>query len=656
MQPIRSYVQQRDAERLQSEMGPGAADIAEIVPEIRRKLTDLEPPPTLQPEQARFRLFDSITSFLKSAARSQPLMLVLDDLHWADEPSLLLLSFLAQQLADSSIFVVGSYRDVELSRQHPLSNTLAQLSREQVFQRHLLRGLNLDETSRLAEETAGIRPNQPLVENVFAHTEGNPYFLTEVVRLLTQQGELGGAESAGSPSLRIPEGVREVIGQRLNRLSQECNRVLATASIIGREFSLDQLLRLFDDPSTGARQRLSEDQLLEALEEALEVRLIEELPQTVGRYQFAHRLAQETLIQELSLTQRVRLHARIALALEELYGARWEEHAAEVAYHFAQAETVTGTEKLVRYCLLAGEQALAAYAFEEALAHFERALAAKEDQPVDANTAALWFGLARAQAATRVGQEYQDPLQNKRLAFDYYLQAGDGDAAVAVAQYPIIGARGVDYGRTELISQAMTLVPPDSLDAGILLAELGLTRYTETGNYDGAQEAFDRALVIAQREQDLSLEMRTRANANEVDVWNLRWQEVPKRGGRAIELARRLDDPRVEVLASFETARALAGMGELAEAQLLSNAMLTMAERLRDVSSLINSLWMNGTLCRSGGNWQDARAFWERGLAVRPIGPLLLTDMAVLDHQVGDLAQGKARVDLMRESPPVGFG
>ena len=97
-------------------------------------------------------------------------------------------------------------------------------------------------------------------------------------------------------------------------------------------------------------------------------------------------------------------------------------------------------------------------------------------------------------------------------------------------------------------------------------------------------------------------------------------------------------------------------MGELAEAQLLSNAMLTTAERLRDVSSLINSLWMNGTLCRSGGNWQDARTFWERGLAVRPIGPLLLTDMAVLDHQVGDLAQGKARVDLMRESPPVGFG
>ena len=198
-------------------------------------------------------------------------------------------------------------------------------------------------------------------------------------------------------------------------------------------------------------------------------------------------------------------------------------------------------------------------------------------------------------------------------------------------------------------------MPTDSLDAGILLAEFGLALYHETSNSDGAEEAFGRALVIAQREQDLSLEMRIQANANEVVVWTLRWQEVPVKGGRAIELARRLDAPRVEVLASFESARALAGMGELAEAQLLSDAMLTPAEKLRDVPSLINALWMNGTLCRSAGNWQDARAFLERGLAVRISGLLLLTDLAVLDHQVGDLAQGKARVELMGENPAVGF-
>lgn len=139
VQAIRSYVEPRNSDQLQVDLGPNAADFAEIVPEIRRKLTDLETPPDLPPEQARFRLFESITSFLKTLARSKPIMLVLDDLHWADEPSLLLLQFLAQQLADSHILVVGCYRDVELSRQHPLSETLARISREADYQRHALR-------------------------------------------------------------------------------------------------------------------------------------------------------------------------------------------------------------------------------------------------------------------------------------------------------------------------------------------------------------------------------------------------------------------------------------------------------------------------------------------------------------------------------------
>ncbi len=158
VQAIRDYVQQAAPDRLQTEMGPGAADIAGIVPDINAKLPDLPTPPALEPEQARFRLFDSITRFFKTAARSQPLVLVLDDLHWADEPSLLLLRFMSQQLQDSCILVVGCYRDVELNRQHPLSGTLAQLSREQGFQRHLLRGMSREETGQLVEAASGIRP------------------------------------------------------------------------------------------------------------------------------------------------------------------------------------------------------------------------------------------------------------------------------------------------------------------------------------------------------------------------------------------------------------------------------------------------------------------------------------------------------------------
>ena len=142
VQAIRSYVRERDPERLRSEMGTGAADIAEIVSDVSDRLPGLPAPPSLEPEQARFRLFDSITAFLKSAGRSQPLVLILEDLHWADQPSLLLLEFVARELAGARILIIGTYRDMELSRRHPLSQTLGELTRERLFQRVLLRGLD----------------------------------------------------------------------------------------------------------------------------------------------------------------------------------------------------------------------------------------------------------------------------------------------------------------------------------------------------------------------------------------------------------------------------------------------------------------------------------------------------------------------------------
>jgi len=654
VQAIRDYVQQSTPDRLQTEMGPGAADIAGIVPDIDAKLPSLPVPPALEPEQARFRLFDSITRFFKTAARSQPMVLVLDDLHWADEPSLLLLRFIAQQLQDSCILVVGCYRDVELSRQHPLSGTLAQLSREQGFQRHLLRGMSREETGLLVEAASGIHPSPPVVDTVYAHTDGNPYFMTELVRLLMSQGELVESGATTSQGLRIPEGVREVIGQRLNRLSEPCNRVLSTAAVIGREFSLDQLGKLHEE--------LSEDQLLEGLEEALGARLIEELPQTVGRYQFAHRLAQETLTQELSLTRRVRLHARIATGLEELYGSNTNTHAAELAYHFAQAETVTGTDKLVEYSLLAGEQALAALAYEDALLLFQRALETKQRQPpsgnpvvvADGDTAALMFGLARSQLATLDRGKQREIYPNLRLTFDYYVEAGDVEAALAVAEFPIPRTVHFDLGKNRLLSDALALVPPDSLHAGLLLAEYGRAVYYELGGYDASQEAFSRALAIAESEGDLALEMRILTHSIEVDLWTLNWEEIPTRERRAIELARSLNDSAFQVTASYVTSRALAAMGQLQEARKLAEAMIVPAENSRSLNPQLDAIWANGTLCRSSGDWQDARRYLESDAL--PVYEMTrpASDLAVLNHEIGDLVEGEAMVGRLLENLPAG--
>src|SRR5918999_38549 len=329
LQPIRSYVQQQDAEQLRSEMGPGAADIAEVVSEVRDKLPGLEPPLALQSEQARFRLFDSITTFLKNAAKSQPLMLVLDDLHWADKPSLLLLQFLARQLTESRLLVVGCYRDMELSRQHPLSESLAQLSRLPVFQRELLLGMSREDSGQFIEMTAGVRPSPQLVETIYARTEGNPFFTAEVVRLLSERGALQDSAGLEAVASALPVGVLEVIGRRLNRLSSQCHQTLTTAAVIGREFDF-RLLNLLSE-------RTSEEQLLDIIDEALEAHLIEELPGSAEGFQFSHALIRETLAGELSAARRVRLHARIGEALEGPYVAEPEAHARELAHHYAEA-------------------------------------------------------------------------------------------------------------------------------------------------------------------------------------------------------------------------------------------------------------------------------------------------------------------------------
>ena len=203
---MRTYVQQANAEQLIADMGRGAAAIAEIVPEIHDKITDLKSSPSLEPDAARFRLFDSITTFLKNAAQSHPFMLVLDDLHWADRSSLLLLEFLTRELGNTRILLVGCYRDTELSRQHTLAETLAQLSRESIFRRQVLRGLGQDELGTFIEAATGVQFSLELTGILYAQTDGNPFFMTEVIRLLSESGELAAGHVGTPEGLKIPEG------------------------------------------------------------------------------------------------------------------------------------------------------------------------------------------------------------------------------------------------------------------------------------------------------------------------------------------------------------------------------------------------------------------------------------------------------------------
>jgi eukaryotic-like serine/threonine-protein kinase len=497
MQIIRAYAQERRTEPLASAMGQGAADIAQLVSEVRERLPNLPAPPSLEPEQARFRLFDSITAFLKSAAKEQPLVLVLDDLHWADKPSLLLLEFLTRELRDARLLVIGTYRDIELGRQHPLTQTLGELARQGLTERILLPGLTRPDVARFIEMTAGVETPEELVEAVYKKTEGNPFFVTEVVRLLVSDGRLQRPGEAASWNIRIPEGVRDVIGRRLDHLSELCNRVLTHAAVIGREFSLEALEALAEIPS---------DRLLELLEEAVAARVISEMPRAAGSYCFSHALIRETLYDRLSAARRLRLHRRVGEVLESIHQSRLEPHLDELAYHFIQAAPGGQVEKALDYAVRAAQRATSLLAYEGAAGHYERALQALElKEPPDEQCRSELL-LALGDAQTRAGNtvKARDTFQ---LAADVARRVGLAEhfarAALGIGAGAVMGTRygEVDELQVRLLEEALRVLGEnESAHRVRLLAQLCLALYHSVERRVRlSQEAVEMARRVASK-------------------------------------------------------------------------------------------------------------------------------------------------------------
>ena len=374
--------------------------------------------------------------------------------------------------------------------------------------------------------------------------------------------------------------------------------------------------------------------------------VIEEVPQALGRYQFNHVLIKEALAEGLSTTRRVMLHGRIAELMEDLYGEDIRDHAGELAYHFSQAGPVLGTEKMVHYCILAGEQAMAAHSHEEALNHLQRALVAKEGQPLDEVTANLLFSVGRAQAALlRTGEAAISMTQ----AFDYYVETKDVPRAVEVAAWPV--GEG-NTGVLQLVGRALELVPPDSLEAGHLLSSQGLSLFRETGDFEGAKELLDQALDIARREEDTVLEMWTLARAGHTGLGSLRWDVCLENNEQAIELNKLIDDPVADTWCRYCVASTYISAGESKEAQSHVDAMLASSERARYRRSLVDALIQCAKLSSLKGEWQSARDFIDRGLTAAGQGqrlPRLLAVRALLEYEVGNIEEAEAWLERLLE-------
>ena len=417
------------------------------------------------PQQARFRLFDSIAHFLTDASRSRPLVLVLDDLNWADTGSLLLLEFVARELAETRTCCWSAPTATSSSRAatHSLRRS-ASSPASGPFERVVLRGISHEDVERFIEATCGFEPDPALVRAVHAQTEGNPFFVGEVVRLLDEEGALTSA-APGTPerwSARIPDGVREAIGRRLDRLSRPCNETLTVASVIGREFGLDQLARLVDD--------LSEDGLLEVLDEALAARVIEELPR--GR----RPLSVHARVDPGHTGRRPLAHTPGAPPRPHRGGARGAvrrprptSHAAELAHHFGEAEVVVGSEKLVRYCADRGRvrTRCATPPSRHSPTSSARSLRRAPRRPPTRLPSSCSASAARSWRRSGTASSWSRRSPACVRAFDLYVESGDVGRAVAVAAYPL--PLSLRFGYTdsaELIARALSLVQPDTHEAG----------------------------------------------------------------------------------------------------------------------------------------------------------------------------------------------
>jgi DNA-binding CsgD family transcriptional regulator len=457
VQVLREYVTGHDIDTVRGAFGPSASELTGIVPQLAERMPFIPVTPTpSDAAQARFRVFEAVLASFKRAANAEPLLLVLDNVHWADTTSLRLLEFLAPEISATRLLVLITYRDIALSRRHPLSNSLAELARQPNFTRLRLRGLSASETAQFVAAASGQMPPSDVLANVHSQTEGNPLFIAEMTRYLVDEGVLGARGASASQTARsggrvyrVPEGIKEAIGTRLNRLSAACNEVLAHAAVIGRVFRYDVLARLID---------IDEREFAAALEEALAASVVQEMSER-GACQFSHALIRETLYDELPATRRARLHLRVGAVLEAMGSGAATLDVAALAHHYCAALPGGDTGKAVHYAQLAAERANRLFAYEEAARYYRLAVQALESDAKSDPRERVRALIGVGEALTKAGSWHE--------AADVLEQAAGSAKAHGVAHELACAACAFEEAswRPGLPGQAAARLLRDALDA-----------------------------------------------------------------------------------------------------------------------------------------------------------------------------------------------
>ncbi len=567
---LRRWVHDQTPETLRAHAGPVAAELVKLAPELETRIGPIPPSPALGANEERLRLFDHVARFFQSLAAADGVLLFIDDLHWADAGSLALLHYLMRNLENERLLVLATYREIELDRAHPLAAALVEWDRERLVTRVRLERFQLEETGALLASLFGQEKVSPeFAQVVHRETEGNPFFIEEVVKALIEQGQIyragDGWDRKEVRDLTIPQSVKTAIGRRLDRLSPACADAIHTAAAVGKAFSFEEL---------AASSAAAEDALLDAIDEACAAQLLQ--PRGAEGFAFTHDKIREVLIEELNPIRRRRLHQRIGEGLEKLYGAEAAGHAEKLAFHFAESGDL---ERGLRHGMEAGRQAERLFALDEALGYYERARECAEGLERRAGLFEAERGMAgvhaRRGSATKAVAHFERalglaPSNAERAA----IKVGIGEIYARVGD-----ARGLEFLNQALVELDRTT---QVSDLALTLAMVG--RYHHYwGHHALAIEELEKARALAEPVDDpgtlekiysyLAGAYQHLARYDDSDAW----------ARRAIALGERKHDPLAVAVGYEFLAENAASRGHAAEA-------LEYAARDREIGARIGSL------------------------------------------------------------------
>src|ERR1700722_639779 len=492
VQLLRAYVDASSLDEVRLNMGTAASDIAAFVPELVEisHRTHSAPSAIGDANAARFRTFDAIRQFFHQATQQVPITLMLDNLHWADTPSLLLLEFLSQELLRSRLLIVGTYRDADASKKTPLQSTLGGLSRDPDVQRVHLTGLSRTAIGELAKGLCNVRLSESALKMIYQQTDGNPLFAIELIKVLID--ESAGAEITSMP-VRIPAGVHETIGRRLIRLSDGCNELLGVAAVHGRQFTAHELAAAMDHDM---------QRVLTGLEPAVQAGLVQSNVDLPGSYQFTHALIRETIYEDLPAVERLRLHGCAGDALVSVHAAHLESALTRIAHHFDEAAAQGNTDKAVVFALRAAEIAVRVGAYEDAIVHYDHVIEALDRGGLMHDERLVRAYILKGSALYQQGQP-QRSMEVLLEAVNRTRVLGGVDLLVDALMLLAMSSRHVEQQHfVPLLERAMALMPEaDSVSRAKALATLAFAQRT---SLDSAriQWLVDEALAVASRSCD----------------------------------------------------------------------------------------------------------------------------------------------------------